>query len=351
MKENLHKGDYSNYTASDFALDDQFVSWVKSQDYEVADFWEKWSDQNPEKVKELEAAKVMVLALSFDEEAGSQEETNLVWNALQNQKRGRSVQQSRSERKSSSLRFWFQLAASLVLITSVGFGISHIYNIGQEEVYFEKVTQKGQKLLIVLPDGSEVLLNAESALKYPQKFDEDQRIVSLKGEGYFRVKSSLHYPFVVNTSHVSTSAAGTSFNVRAYPDETHVQVALIEGSVSVSRVDQVDTLSKISLKPSEMITVNTERKDGYVSSFNLENVGWKDGYLCFRKASFQQLIKELERWYGVEFVMEEQAGLNPDWRFSGQFKDKSLSYILKVVSYPDVFSYRIKNETVYINNY
>src|SRR5690606_2603405 len=81
-----------------------------------------------------------------------------------------------------------------------------------------KVTKLAHQLLL-LPDGSTVLLNNNSSLDFPQQFTGDTREVILKGEAYFDIKPDASRPFIIHTGKVKTRVLGTAFNIRAYPEE------------------------------------------------------------------------------------------------------------------------------------
>ncbi|MFR7879195.1 MAG: FecR family protein, partial [Butyricimonas paravirosa] len=86
-----------------------------------------------------------------------------------------------------------------------------------------------------LADGTRVWLNAQSELRYPVQFIGNQRVVYLKGEGYFEVTSNEEKPFIVRTlSDVEVKVLGTRFNVSAYEDDADVTTTLAEGSVEVT---------------------------------------------------------------------------------------------------------------------
>ncbi|MBK7651224.1 MAG: FecR domain-containing protein [Flammeovirgaceae bacterium] len=91
----------------------------------------------------------------------------------------------------------------------------------------------GSKTEILLPDGSHVLLNAGSTLRYPERFVNDNREVYLEGEAFFNVKSSLHQKFLVKTKDLTIKVYGTSFNVMSYSDASTTETALVEGKLGL----------------------------------------------------------------------------------------------------------------------
>ena len=103
---------------------------------------------------------------------------------------------------------------------------------GQGE-FHKLVVPKGGEYRITLPDGTRVWLNAGSSLKYPTFFANNQREVTLDGEGYFEVSENADRPFIVHTQSLDVRATGTSFNLKAYPQEECIATTLLSGKVCV----------------------------------------------------------------------------------------------------------------------
>ena len=90
---------------------------------------------------------------------------------------------------------------------------------------------RGSKLKLSLPDGTSVWLNADSKLLYDNNFGINNRNVTLCGEGYFEVSKNKNLPFQVVSDDIKVEVLGTKFNVKNYPEDPNIKVALLEGSV------------------------------------------------------------------------------------------------------------------------
>ena len=159
-------------------------------------------------------------------------------------------------------------------------------------------TPRGKDFKIVLSDGTEVWLNAESTLTYPSRFHEAQRIVELDGEAYFKVARDEHHPFIVRTRSLQTRVLGTEFNVSSYPG-SEVQVTLIEGSVEVSDADRQATTRIVPGEQASLLAdgdIAVQKVD--VSSY----VHWKEGYFYYDNVPLLDIMKDLGRWYNVSVV-------------------------------------------------
>lgn len=214
-----------------------------------------------------------------------------------------------------------------------------------------KATVPGQKSTIYLADGSKVILNSMSELAYPGTFGPDTRKITLKGEAFFEVAKDPARPFIVTTGNISTTALGTSFNIRAYANDKDVQVALVEGKVSVKAADPsiADALrEKVILLPGEAAYYTGG--SGILEKGNFDarkTLSWKDRILYFDQTELGEAFNTLERWYGIDFVVTG----NPEkpLYLNGEFHDETLQNVLEVLSYSNHFSYEIQQQKVLIN--
>ena len=142
--------------------------------------------------------------------------------------------------------------------------------------YQEFSTPAGQRAKVLLADGTEVWLNANTTLRYPERFDPKKREVELHGEAFFEVEKAAGNPFVVKTNKMDIQVTGTKFNVNAYDTEEYFVASLVEGSVSVSCVHNRN--SSYALQPRQQIVVSDHSSK--VSSFeNTDFMAWKEGCL------------------------------------------------------------------------
>jgi ferric-dicitrate binding protein FerR (iron transport regulator) len=145
-----------------------------------------------------------------------------------------------------------QRAAAIALFFLLSSGILYLSGVFSKKtghvVWHEEITSAGGKSEIILSDGSQVTLNADSKLRYPDRFDNARREVYLEGEGYFVVQHMMNQPFILYTGNLSTTVLGTKFNVSAYPENKAIAVSLLEGKVQVTRSEQGTNESIVGLK-------------------------------------------------------------------------------------------------------
>lgn len=155
---------------------------------------------------------------------------------------------------------------------------------------------RGGEYVLILSDGTKVFLNAESRLKYPVHFTGSNRRVVLEGEAYFEVSRDTIHPFIVATKQLSVNVLGTSFGLRAYPEEAQVLTTLVSGRVLVDAEGK-----RLVLEPDEQAVFDKESNNLTRREVNSELfVCWKDGRLAFNNCPLEDILSNLGRWYSFD---------------------------------------------------
>lgn len=200
----------------------------------------------------------------------------------------------------------------------------------------------GEKEHLLLPDSTEVWLNAGSLLRYPRRFADARRQVYLDGEAYFSVRKDAARPFRVETSRLSVKVLGTKFNVKAYPDEERIITTLSSGKVEVSTPSQPAQI----LKPNEQLTY--DKRTSRISIAEVPAVdaeAWITGKLIFTEASLAEIQQTLERRYNV--VMENATTVSASGRYTVRFlKNENLDEVLSVLGDIIGFDYRKEKDRI-----
>lgn len=335
-------------TEIDLLKDEFFVRWVKNPDRESNEYWNRWIKQNPDKLEMLNRAKDIIKSFHWKKRFEMQEEDyhaildKLIY--FNNIHKSGAGEDKKNDPKRSA---WIWMAASIIFIAAIATGVYfQVVDTEKKEVpleYITKVIPKGVKATVSLPDGSVVKLNSLSVLKYPARFSDSLREVFLSGQAFFSVTKNARAPFIVNTQNFSTKVLGTSFDVRSYEEDTEQHVAVVTGKVFV---ETTKGLSE-TLTPNEMTVYNRSNEMIVKTGFRFDDVlGWKDGIIQFNDATFPEVLKQLSRWYGVEFTIEDN--LTIEGRYTGSFKNESLENVLKGVSFSSHFDFNINNKEVLI---
>lgn len=245
-----------------------------------------------------------------------------------------------------------------------------LINISQPS-YTEVKSPYGSKSEIMLPDGTSVILNAGSTLKYRNDFNTNNRDIDLYGEAYFKVAKNPDLPLVVSAGYIDVIAVGTEFNIKAYPEENTIETTLVEGKVEISNSsEKVDEDQYIDLAPNQK-AIFYKGEDGYT----LENtsvkdkkpeplkpvfdnilispkadvektIAWTKGRLIFRGENLENLCIDLQRTYDVKFVFIDED--LKKFRFTGVLLDETLEQVLNVIKLTAPIDYTIEAKTVYL---
>lgn len=205
------------------------------------------------------------------------------------------------DKKGIFLKRWLQVAAAIVVIMVVSY---IAYNQGQYNLSseFANVTIKapmGSRSSTVLPDGTQVWLNAGSELSYSQGFGINDRKVVLNGEGFFSVKHNAKKPFTVHSSSMKVTVLGTKFNVRDYADDNTAEVALEEGKVALDNLLRHSATKE--MKPGDKIILDKTTGDMIQDTHTSKSdYSWKAGTLVFEGDGIDVIAKKIERSYNIK---------------------------------------------------
>lgn len=268
----------------------------------------------------------------------------------------------RRQKSRERKRFWlrtgyFSAAAAVAVLLAVNIflmtGDRRAAGTGQEQAAaaMEDVTvytHRGVVSKVTLPDSSTVWLNADTRLSYPPVFTGDSRRVSLSGEAFFEVARDTLHPMVVSTDKgIDIEVLGTSFLVRSYCDDTESEVTLFEGSVAYHYMNSGEGRKEvIRMSPNESVVFAdgdpaprlSYRDDIY------KDIAWMDGNLVFDDMPMPEVFRILERWYGVEFSVVNEAV----WGYSltSTFYSEPLFSVIELMEYCMPFEFTLENGKV-----
>lgn len=208
-------------------------------------------------------------------------------------------------------------------------------------------TPKGGQYKVILPDGSQVWLNAATTLKYPLNFDnKTERKVELTGEAYFEVAKNKHKPFKVLSQGQEVTVLGTHFNVNAYTDEAEIKTTLLEGAVSIANLNAANK-EHIRLKPNQQ-AVLTKQGVNVVEVDAAATAMWKNGKFTFVDEPVAIMMRKIARWYNVEIVYANNVG---DKQFTGTLsRYENIEMLLKTIESTNTLHFKIEGRRVVIMN-
>ncbi len=245
----------------------------------------------------------------------------------------------KTKRRMITLPRWSRevLKYAAAILVTVGIGGAYVSHM-QEQLLQAGNTitvPAGQRVNVVLPDGTKVCMNALSELKYPSAFAGGKRKVQLKGEAFFDVTHDKSHPFVVETYACDVEVLGTKFDVEARAEENEFTTSLVEGRVRVT--DRNNAGNAVLLDPNMRVkrVANRLVVDPIPEG---EEFLWREGLIVFRDASFLELIGEFETYYGVAIdIRREQL---PENLFTGKIRvSEGIDHALWILQRSADFNY------------
>lgn len=216
-----------------------------------------------------------------------------------------------------------------------------------ELVYNKLTVPYGKTFELVLSDGSYIILNAGSKLRYPVRFVKDKpRNVFLDGEAFFEVAKDDGHPFTVVTDDMNTLVYGTGFNVSSYKNDHNTFTVLAEGSVGVYPANNPAKEEPVKIVPGQRAVFENGKIE--VEAVDIHKyTAWTKGELLFMDDGFELITKKLERHFNVQ-IENRYPELNGK-KFTGTFTTESLEDILKVFRAHTAFEFRQKDNQLIIN--
>lgn len=248
---------------------------------------------------------------------------------------------------------WIKVAA--IMLFSVLLSLIY-YTISSEEhvssiVYTETIAKPGEKVRLMLSDGTQVNLNSGSRLEYPDSFDGSlTREVWLEGEAYFDVVHDNSRPFTIHAEEIVTKVLGTSFSIRSYPEEEEAMVAVAEGKVVVLESGSGTTSSggnnSVELEANQWTNFRSNDQSFTTQIGNVSKlIAWNEGVLFYENEKLEEVAYQLERWYGVTINFENEE--IKDCVIQGEHRKQTLENVLKTITYAFVgMEYQINGRQI-----
>ncbi|MDD7886948.1 FecR family protein [Flavivirga sp. 57AJ16] len=256
-----------------------------------------------------------------------------IWNKIKETKKHIPRHQTKKLKPNKVLAI---VASVLILI-----GITTYLTIINSSITYS--TGIGELKTILLKDGTKITLNSATTLKLSNKFNTENRKVTLDGEAFFEVaKDSLH-PFTITTMESVTKVLGTKFNLSAYQNENN-KLTLKEGKVLFYQKGLHEDMGVI-LTPKEQIVIKDDKLTK--SIVNPEKYSaWVYHQFIFENEPFVSIARKMERKYGISIRIEREDLKKAQYR--GTYKKPTLKTLLEDLSFVLKFNYTHNEKEIII---
>ena len=248
---------------------------------------------------------------------------------------------------------WYKLAASVALTLSLGslawYQISEPFSKLNTIGYEVKECKAGEQSDYLLADGSQIVMNGDSRVKYKANLPGTERNIYLEGEAFFDVARNEQKPFVINMDGANVKVLGTSFNVKAYPEDETMETSVLTGKVAFTPTKGILKKEKesILLIPGKKGVIN--QKKNRIDKLDVENqldIDWMKKKLNFSNTALADLTKSLYRMYGMKFKFTDNS--LRDLKITASFENEKLEEIMKILELTSEFSYLVKEDMIVI---
>jgi transmembrane sensor len=198
---------------------------------------------------------------------------------------------------------------------------------------------------INLVDGSKIILDAGSTLRFPEKFTGNRREVHLNGEGFFEIFPDPDKPFTIHTNNAVITVLGTAFNIRAWQQYNETIVAVAQGKVSLRQDNKSKNIKEITITKNQLSILKEDENPTPPQNININDfTSWQQRQMYFKSVPLQEVLDQLERWYGLEFELpDESAGSN---RVTIYIENKSIPEILDIIALINNYQYILDGKKV-----
>jgi ferric-dicitrate binding protein FerR (iron transport regulator) len=301
--------DYVDYKLEDFLADPSFQSYALGQSDEHADFWRTWIALNPGKERETDQAADLLRLLATSRKTVSPSIKAEEWQKMRSRLE-RTPRRTFWIRPVVSHASWLRVAAVLagLLLLGTGYLATHRYYADRQYS-----TAYGETKTVTLPDGSVVVLNAHSRLRYPKDLAEQaDREVWLEGEAFFSVRkrrmvspgpnNQVARKFTVHTQDLDVQVLGTEFTVSRRQSNT--RVTLNSGKVKLA-IGSSQHAEAIYLQPGDQVEYQGEGKKLVRKQVRPEVYSaWTRQIWLLDRTSLAEVASRIEETFGVTVRIE-----------------------------------------------
>jgi transmembrane sensor len=241
------------------------------------------------------------------------------------------------------------LAAAVLLVAAVPFlwkGARTLLSDSKPSEIIEILVEKGSQESLTLSDGTRITLDAGSVFKYPEELGPKNRTVYLNGEAFFEVKPDKERPFVIEANHARIQVLGTKFNVSSWNYANQVAVAVAEGEVSLALQSKNQNkgvlISGGEYSVLKEFGVPTMPQQVDIAKYT----GWLDRSIDCRNTPLKDILRRLERWHNVQFIVGDNISVAD--LITLHIENKPIREIMDLLAYTWGLEYRLEGRKVYL---
>lgn len=303
-----------------FLNDASFINWAKLTNENDIEYWNSWIVQHPQYIEIVEDAKSIIVGIKFHPQLPSTLKVNDELSKVL-PKIEKSLAVEKNHKSKGLLKWLIYYSAAAIALFLLSWSSISFYNNYTTTIH---KTNFGEIIDLKLSDGTTVVLNGNSEISYKKN---NPRLLSLKGEAYFKVKSipSTNAKFWVVTNDLRVEVLGTQFHVNSRKKNT--KVVLDEGAINLAFKNGAVT----KMIPGELVSFSKESEQLVHEKVSTETsyALWRGGTYTFNEIPLKEVMFNLEYTYGVTvaYASEELKEL----RISGGIPNQNLKICVAAI--------------------
>ena len=355
--------------------DDQFIQWVQSPTEDSTAAWEKWMDEDPDRIALVRKAREIARDLTSVEDPAEAEMLSAeIWTGVISKLDATPMDRSAAHPAFSAARpdlfsisapsrhrrLWPWLAAACLIglvITGVALKYYHPHNRSIMQVAtlvvdqdLRRTNQTTTEQEVLLVDGSKVILQPGASIRHAAFFQKDKREIHLEGNAFFEIAKESNRPFYVYTKDLVVHVLGTSFNVTTNKNNGDVTVLVQSGKVAVSKLTN-PTKQQLILVSNQQVLYKEQTHDLVQNTSDETEKPYKQSItastpLNFEEAPVVEILQTLEDAYGIPLHYDKQTFAS--CMVTTSLADETFEEKLKIVCEAIGATYKIEGNGVFI---
>lgn len=261
-------------------------------------------------------------------EKQTEKEQNTIILSLTNDKRNAILHKIKAEinKPKAKLRTLYSKVAKIAAITIVLLSVTFLVTRSSTNNIITQSAAKGEIKTLLLPDGSKLILNANSSITYSTDF-KNNRKVHLKGEAFFKVVRNPKKPFTVETTQFKIKVLGTSFTIRAYQNYSNT-ISVLSGKVEVNSKE--NPKEKIFLTKNQQLSFSKSQLPIRTNDSERDFLAWTKNIVILENTTLGETAEILKNKFKVTILFENTE--LEKLRITGKFKNENITTILKTIA-------------------
>lgn len=348
--------------------DDRFIQWVESPTEDSTATWEKWMDEDPDRIALVRKAREIARDLTTVEDPADAEQLSAeIWtdvisklDATPMYRSGTHSDPFNKHIPSRHRRLWPWLAAACLvglIVTGVTLKYYHPHNPSIAQVAtlvmdqdLQRTNQTSSEQEVLLVDGSKVILQPGASIRHAAFFQKDKREIHLEGNAFFEIAKENNRPFYVYTKDLVVHVLGTSFNVTTNKNNGDVTVLVQSGKVAVSKLTN-PAKQQLILVSNQQVLYKEQTHDLVQNISGETEKPYKPTVIApipfsFDEAPVVEILQTLENAYGIPFHYNKQTFAS--CMLTTSLGDETFEEKLKIVCEAIGATYLIQGNEVYI---